>query len=217
MRTSDLQAELIDWSVKNSGFEPGRDYIGLSGIGDCEVVIYERLRGGQRAGIDEQLKTRISYELEASLIERLKAMNLYQVGETISLCNGLIQGHTDGLIAGREVLEIKTLEKAAYFPGNGVPSRRITWQVQAYMHFLKRPWCHLIYLARDTGGIFCLGVRYDPKMGERIDTKIKRLVTAVKDVQRPRCTCGRCEAPAGPAVITNDAPRVTSHPNRQVR
>jgi len=159
MRTSDLQAELLDWSVKNSGFEPGRDYIGLSGIGDCERQIYDRLRNGQRASIDEQLKTRISYELEAALIERLTAMGLYQPGETISLHGGLIQGHTDGLIAGREILEIKTLEKAQFFPSNGIPSRRIAWQVQAYMHFLKRPWTHVVYLARDSGAVFCIGVK----------------------------------------------------------
>ncbi len=217
MRTTDLQAELIDWSVKNSGFEPGRDYIGLSGIGDCELVIYNRLRSGQRASIDEQLKTRISYELQDALIDRFTAMGLYQPGETISLVGGLVQGHTDGLIAGREILEIKTLEKAQYFPGNGGPSRRITWQVQAYMHFLRRPWTHLVYLARDTGGIYCLGLKYDLKMGQKVEHKINRLVLAIKNVEHPRCTCGHCELPGKPAVITNHVPAmtVTRHPNRQ--
>jgi hypothetical protein len=209
MKTSDLKAELVDWSVKHSGFEPERDYIGLSGIGDCELEIYNRLRNGQRASIDAQLKTRISYELEGALITRFTEMGLYQPGETINLHGGLIQGHTDGLIAGREILEIKTLEKAVFFPGAGVPSRRIVWQVQAYMHLLHRPWTHVVYLARDTGGIFCLGVKYDPRIGERIEAKVRLLVKAVKTVQRPRCTCGHCEPPCMPAVITNQAPKVT--------
>jgi hypothetical protein len=217
MKTNDLQAELVDWSVKNSGFEAGREYIGLSGIGDCEMEIYDRLRNGQRASIDAQLKTRISYEMESALVERFKAMGLYQPGETISLHGGLVQGHTDGLIAGREILEIKTLEKAVFFPSAGVPSRRITWQVQAYMHYLKRPWCHVVYLARDTGGIFCLGVKYDPRLGERIDAKVRLLVKAVKMVQRPRCTCGHCEPPCRPAVITNEAPRITTRPQDKPR
>lgn len=207
MRTIDLQNELIDWSVKNSGFQPGRTYLGLSGIGDCEQVIYDRLRNGQRASVEEQLKTRISYELEADLVDRLRALGVYSPGETISLYEGLVQGHTDGLISGREILEVKTLDLAIHFPANGVPSRRITWQVQGYMHFLKRPFTHVVYLARDNGAIFCLGVRYDAGLGAKIEAKLGHLVEAWQKATRPGCTCGRCPT-ANPPTYSRSFPTV---------
>jgi len=215
MKTADLEKLLVDWSVRNSGFEPGRNYIGLSGIGDCEQVIYDRLRTGQQSSAAEQLKTRISYELEGELINRLSEMGLYSKGETISLQGGLVQGHTDGVVDGRDLLEIKTLEREVYFPtstrpsGNGIPSRRIQWQVQAYMHYTCKYWTHIVYLARDTGAIFCLGVKYDSLMGTKIESKVRRLASAVRRTERPECSCGRCSTEKAPVVVEK-IPRIVN-------
>jgi len=212
MRTVDLQRELVDWSVRNSGFDAARDYIGLSGIADCERVIYDRLREGQRASINEQLRTRISYELEAALVGRLTAMSLYYLpGETISLHGGLVQGHTDGSVSHngqepQEILEIKTLERETWLPVNGLISRRVAWQVQAYMHYLKRRYTHIVYLARDTGAILCLGLKYDLVFGGKIQAKVELLVKAVQETKRPRCTCRRCKENGEISVIVTGTP-----------
>jgi hypothetical protein len=197
MLTRNLQTTLVNYSVAQSGFSTRRNYIGLSGIADCEQVIYDRYRFGQQAGVDERLCTRLSYELEAALIERLKDLGLYWPGEEILLHGGLVQGHTDGQIDGREVLEIKTLPKAIWLPENGRVPRRVYWQVQAYMHYLQHAWAHVLYLARDTGELRAIGVRYNLALGKDIEAKVERLVSAVQEVKRPECSCGRCEEQGG--------------------
>lgn len=199
MLTPQLEKELVNWTAQNSGHEFRRRYIGLSGIGDCERLIYERVRNGNYCDLSQHLKTRLSYELESDLAERIKTMGLFGPGETISLFDGLVQGHTDGLIEGREVLEIKTVGRAAHLPNQKLPSR-VYWQVQAYMHYLRRPYTHVIYLARESGEIRAIGIRYHESTGRRIEEKIGRLVDAVLTYSAPACTCGRCAASsdAGP-------------------
>ena len=191
MDTRMLEGELVNWSVLNSGFEPRRSYIGLSGIGDCERLIYERFREGQMSNVKDMLKTRISYELEAALVERLKKLGKYQEGEEILLHGGLVQGHTDGSI-GKDLLEIKTVPNEAALPQEGKLSHRNYWQVQAYLHYTKRIYAHVVVLARDSGLIRVVGVKYRPDLGEEIEAKVERLVKAIREYEKPGCSCGRC-------------------------
>lgn len=192
---SQLQADLVDWSVKNSGYEDHRQYIGLSGIGDCERVIYDRVRNGGRAQpVAEHLKTRVSYELEEDLVRRLDAMGVYYPGETISLHGGLVQGHTDGVIKPSALLEIKTVQREEWLPKDYRLPNRVYWQVQGYMTFLKRSIAFVVYLARDTGAICVVAVKYNPGIGRQVREKVERIVKAVVGFERPGCSCGRCEA-----------------------
>lgn len=63
--TADLQRQLVNYIVEHSGHEPHRRYIGLSGISDCEQVIYDRYIHGTPATVSERMKTAISYDLES--------------------------------------------------------------------------------------------------------------------------------------------------------
>lgn len=193
MYAKSLQTALMNWTVQNSGFETQRSYIGLSGIGDCEKKIYNRTLFGQNAKVDEHLLTRLSYELETELIYRLSSLGVYSAGEEIRLYDGLVQGHTDGVIARTDVLEIKTLPREQWFPDQSRLPHRLYWQVQAYMHYLKRLQALVIYLARDTGGVKVISTRYSPSIGEQIEARVERLVVAVRTGKRPDCSCGRCE------------------------
>lgn len=187
----EIQKQLINYIVEHSGKELHRRYIGLSGIGDCEQVIYDRYLHGAPASISERMKTAISYDLERILIEKLIAMRMYTKSEPIILYNGMVQGHTDGWVKN-DVLEIKTIEKEEWFPQNHLPVRAF-YQVQAYLHYLNVRFAQVIYLARDTGALQVYGIRYDPQRGEEIACKIDRLVNAVTTLQRPECTCGKCD------------------------
>jgi hypothetical protein len=193
MFSKDLQRGLIQWTVAYSGHEAQRHYIGLSGIGDCERVIYDRFRQGTRATVEDHLLCRLSYELEGRLVERLKEMGVYSVGEEIVLFDGLVQGHTDGVIGRQDLLEIKTLAQERWIPeGRKLPGR-VFWQVQAYLHYTGRKYGHIVYLARDTGLIYTTGVSYSEGVGRKIEEKVGRLVEAAMAYSRPACTCGRCE------------------------
>ncbi len=191
---SQLAADLVDWSVKNSGYEDHRQYIGLSGIGDCERVIYDRVRNGSRGQpVAEHLKTRLSYECEGLLVARLRALGVYGAGESISLHGGLVQGHTDGVILPNALLEIKTVQREDWLPQNYRLPNRVFWQVQAYMTFLKRPIAFVVYLARDTGAMCVVAVKYNPGIGRQVREKVDRLIKAVVGYERPECSCGKCE------------------------
>ncbi len=193
MRGLDLQALLVDYTVKHSGHETRRAYIGLSGVGDCPRLIYDRFCFGEQSpSVADHLKFCISYDREAALVERLKRIGVYSPGETISLYGGLVQGHTDGLIDGRDILEIKTIPASDFFPTDRKLPRRIWWQVQGYMHFLHRDYTHVVYEARSNGEIFEVIAAYHPAMGEQIGHKVAVLAEAVETRVRPACTCGRC-------------------------
>jgi hypothetical protein len=193
MNSKELQKRLVDWTAKNSGHDFRRPYIGLSGIGDCERKIYDRVRNGNHISVEEHLRTRLSYELEEALQGRLRLLGIYAPGETITLFDGLVQGHTDGLLDGREILEIKTVPLREFLPGNKVPGR-VYWQCQAYMHYLKRRFCHVVYLSRDHGQVKVFGLHYDEKLGVDIQLKVGRLVDAVLGYERPVCSCGKCDS-----------------------
>jgi len=195
MHSNELQRSLLNWTVLHSGFEHHRGYIGLSGIADCERVQYERVVSGnyKNATLGESLKCRLGYELEAALIQRLEAMALYSPGETIDLFDGLVQGHTDGVIRGGDVLEIKTIPSESYLPKDGRMPVKTYWQVQAYLHYLGRGLAHVVYLCRDSGLVQVYPQRYQKAMGAQIQSKVERLVEAVQAYQRPECTCGRCD------------------------
>src|SRR4030067_1308848 len=98
MKGIELESALVNWSVQNSGHQQRRAHIGLSSIGDCPAVVYERYIQGQTLSVDEHLKMRLAYELEYALVARLRGMGGYQTAEPISLYGGLGEGPPEGLV-----------------------------------------------------------------------------------------------------------------------
>lgn len=194
MLSNELQKTLIDHIASLSPHEDHRKYIGLSSIGDCEQIIYDRYVNGQPSSNDERLKHALAYDYEGVIIDRLLELGLYHKAPAIELHLGMVLGHPDGEVNG-DLLEIKTVPSADRIP---VPPRlpnRAFYQVQAYMHYGGYRRCHVIYIARDTGHIRVVGVSYSPMIGNRIETKLIRIVAAIRNHQRPACTCGWCNKP----------------------
>jgi len=177
----------------HSGHVDRRAYIGLSTISECERVIYDRYLHGEHPATGEHLKFRVGFELEEALINRLRAMKIYTEGECIQLFDGLVQGHTDGVIRGVDVLEIKTVPLENFIPRPGKIPAKVYWQVQAYMRFTRRNFAQVIYLARDSGLTEVFSVRASEPIARKIELKLERLVHAVRTLERPACTCGRCK------------------------
>lgn len=193
MLSTDLQSQLVDYIARESRHVDDRGYIGLSGIGDCPRVIYDRYFAGDHVGHQALIKHAWAYNFEGIMIEYLIKMGLYRRASAISLYDGLVQGHPDGEIAG-ELLEIKTIESADHLP---IPPRlpnRAFYQVQSYMHYGHYDRVHVLYIARDTGHIRVIGSIYSSNIGKRIEAKIARLVQAVQTSIRPPCECRRCQS-----------------------
>lgn len=185
MLSRNLQSALIDWTVQHSGHVNRRACIGLSQIGESETDLVRGYFLGVERQVSEHLKFRLSFEMEDKLIERLGDMGVYSPGEEISLFGGLVQGHTDGVIERSDILEIKTVPLESHLPENGRVSSKIYWQVQAYMHYLKRTWTHVLYLARESGMVRVVGVEYKPEIGARIEAKLSQVVAAVMEGALP--------------------------------
>lgn len=192
MLSTDLQRQLVNHIIKNSGHEDHRAFIGLSQISRCEQVLYDRFIHGESAGVSEKMKSALAHDLQEVLVVKLTVLRMFAPGRIIELHGGLVQGHPDGEVCG-DLLEIKTVEREDWLPGIGRLPTGVYWQVQAYLHYAGYRFGHVVYIARDTGSIKVIGVRKNPDVCRQIDIKVTRLVAAVKSLQRPDCTCGRCE------------------------
>lgn len=191
LSSADIQAALLDYTVKTSGHDDRRDYIGLSTIIDCPAEIYRRFFNLTPASVRRRLRTKASYEIEENLKARLKAMGIYSTGKEISLYDGLVKGHTDGEIFG-DLLEIKTIPLDDQIPAGKIPIRAF-WQTQAYMKYGGYLLCHLLYYSRENGFFRFFEVDPNIPVMNLIEDKIKRIVSAIKAKTPPNCECGKCK------------------------
>jgi len=190
MNAAELQQTLLDWSVKHSGYEDHRNYIGLSGIGDCPKIIFRRYFNSSVIQVKEHLRTRYSYEIEGIIKERLRKMGILAIGKDISAHLGRVQGHVDGVVAGK-LLEIKTVPLAVDLPFVRIPWK-VYWQVQGYMHFGGYDETLIIYFARADGTFRTFEVLADPMVAVEMDAKIKSILECIDRRLPPICECGRC-------------------------
>lgn len=195
MKASDLEQLLIDWSIRHSGYDEHRNYIGLSGIADCQRIIYHRYFNETPASTELKLRTRYSYEVEANLINRLNFMGIYKKGKTIKAYDGLVEGHTEGEISG-SLLEIKSVPLTEHIPIERVPGK-VYWQCQGYMYYGGYPATLLIYFARDRGRFRIFDLWPDHRVMMAVDRKIQDLIAAIQKKQPPVCQCGKCKDETG--------------------
>jgi hypothetical protein len=194
-----LAQKLAQWTAENGGFEPRRDYIGLSGVWECPRVMVSRYRDGMGASQAERMRTAVAYELEHALQARLSGMGIYRPGKEISLFDGLVRGHTDGEVDG-DLLEIKTIPEERWLPGPTTGKRmaeRIYWQVQAYLLYGEYERAQVVFLARDSGAISVVTILPNRYTQEAIERKLEKLVGEIRAGQAVSCTCGKCRDARG--------------------
>lgn len=202
-----LESRLIDWTVKHNRINPNRNYIGLSGIHECPLVIYRNLLAEtpRYRNQGEMLRFYLGYAAEDDVVCRLQGLGDYQPGVTISLYDGLVQGHTDGSFDG-SLVEIKSVALDEWLPGFDTPNknhsatqpagtrlpRKTYWQVQAYLRYTRFAKAKAIYLSRESGLLKVFDVDRNNALGSEIHQKITGLVHAVRGRIPPGCECGRC-------------------------
>jgi len=199
MNAFTLQKELTDWSIKNSGYDEHRNYIGLSVILDCPRIIYRRFFNHTGMPMELRLRTRYSYEVEEIIKNRFKAIEVYSKGKEISIYDGLVKGHTDGEIQTIDpprlvaLLEIKTVPATDHIPKtfHEIP-RKVIWQAQAYMLYGYYNLTFCFYFARESGLFRIFEIRPDPEIRQVIIKKVDYLVKSVTLKELPICECGKC-------------------------
>lgn len=133
-----------------------------------------------------KIRTRYSYEIEEMLRDRLAKAGLLTSGpKEIKLFDGLVQGHTDGEIAG-DLLEIKTVPKDEHIPEGRLPFR-VYAQSQSYMNYLRYNRAKVLYFSRESGRWKWFEVERNRSVQVQMDEKVKRMVRLVRMQERPEC------------------------------
>ena len=173
----------------HSGHEARRQYIGLSNISECQAVLYQRYMGTSEVLPPPVSHTMAQYsvELEHILATRLQRCGVYQPGTTITLYEGLVQGHTDGWVE-KSLLEIATVQLPDHFPIERIPRRKYQ-QIQAYLHYTGSVNAIALYFARRDGTWRAYDVPYNLKVAQQLAAKVERLVACIKTDTPAPCTC----------------------------
>jgi hypothetical protein len=177
-----------------------RDYLGMSGVGQCPLKLYNDLVHGRSEPSDwANLLFHEGYVHEEDIIARLGQAGHHVAGrqrELVAAFDSRVRGHIDGEITldgERVLLEIKSVNPEGFrdvIDGGAFDNHRA--QVQAYMRFGGWKRCLVIYKNRENGQLWIVSEGYDAAEGSRIERKLKMILEAVDNRQLPECTCGQC-------------------------
>jgi len=200
MNAAELRAKLLAVYEGSSLYQTNRDYLGMSGVGECPRAWYWRTV--------EPVPCRweiwcawTGYMHEARILELFEAGPMRR--EVVAEFDKRYRGHTDHEISDGTLIEIKSVSWAKYlrlFQARG--DKRNRAQCQAYMRHGKFPHAILIYVARDipweafSGDVplpfFTVDVWRDEAWMDELDNKARRLLACIDSQTPPPCTCGRC-------------------------
>lgn len=195
MNAVDLREALEHYTVRNSGHEDQRNYLGMSQISKSEEELLRICTGDQwLPGLRDHLRLALGHVFEADMKDRLEGVfsdlgiEVYSLeGETLEAdFDSRFKGHTDGWLKwqGEEVLiEIKSTfdEKLQRIISERRIPRSDYDQVQMYLHHGGFQRAFVIYIARETGRMWVHEVTQSPGMIERLNTKARRVLAAYDD------------------------------------
>lgn len=203
---SELYRNLEEATIKLSNYDINRSYIGLSQFYKCPKVIvteYLTINNAEDISFLQYQKSFNGYTYERRMKDRLKHIyghdyvekydiNVPHENERLRI---LIQGHTDGLLFRKHIIEISTVSDDTYLPKKiSAISKRKYIQIQAYMTFSEfREKAIYICESRSSGRfkIFFIYPKYS--VIEKIKKKAIAIFNAVEKKELPKCWCERCE------------------------
>ena len=197
MKPGELRRAIEAWTVRNSGHDAERSYLGMSQIARCPAELYDDLVDGREApgpGLCALFHEGYLHQYD---VERcLGDLGLFGPGrELVAEWDARFRGHTDGELLDEppELLEIKS-----------VNAERFTWvreenrcfeehydQVQMYLLHGGYERGMVLYKDRENGRVWPVPVRLDLKRARELVEKARAVLRAVDEGRRPRCTCGR--------------------------
>lgn len=195
-----IKRQLCQALIKQSGHDERRDYLGMSGIGDCSRKQYFNYVEGRKA--DDQLLwySWTGYLHEGGLI-KLFGRSKREV-EVVADFDERFRGHVDLALTRQDLVEIKSTnwKKFQRIRYAGEPDLRHQYQVQMYMRHGGWERCFVVYIARDVPHkefeglpIFVTEVRPDKNRADRLDAKAKAILAAIDSRTPPKCDCGWCK------------------------
>lgn len=181
---SEIAKRLEEFTAANSSFETSRDYISISHCSDTVEQMVETYFSGFEDSLQIRLRCYKGYQIERDLVGRIKKVftNRIQAGHEISEYGGLVKGHPDFLFDGLPA-DCKSVPNDEHLPfateGKRMP-KKVYWQMQGYLFYMRKPKGLLIYEVRDTGKIMDYWVHANLEIGETIDRKFQMVIAEVQ-------------------------------------
>lgn len=194
-----VKRQLCEALVEQSGHDRRRDYLGMSGIGDCSRKQYFSFVGGRTA--DDQLLwySWTGYLHEAAILKLFKRRK--REIEVVAGFDERFRGHVDLALSKQDLVEIKSTNwgKFQRIIDGGEPDLRHQYQVQMYLRHGGWERCFVVYIARDVPHkewydfpLYVFEVRPDAARADRMDAKAKAILAAIDRREPPDCDCGWC-------------------------
>lgn len=184
---SDISKQLEAFTAANSSYELSRDYVSISHCGDSVEKQIETYFAGFIDSLEIRLRCYKGYQIEKDLVGRIKKVftNRITTGFEISEFDGLVKGHPDFCFDDLPG-DCKSVPNDEHLPfakeGKQIP-RKVFWQMQGYLYYMKKPKGLLIYEVRDTGRIQDYWVYANPTIGETIHSNNKAIVAEIQKRQ----------------------------------
>jgi hypothetical protein len=189
---------LMDTLKRASMFEPGRKYLGMSGINGCPLRLYRELLHGRYGQVGERSTLR---SLRGNLYEQVTILRLSEAGiyqpnskkEIVADFDSRFRGHTDGQTVDGDLVEIKSTNHEDF---QHVEVRKPLpahfAQCQMYIKFGGFQHGLLFYVSTETYEHYVLDVYPASQLQAQLISKAQSILFAVDGGPQPQCTCGRC-------------------------
>lgn len=208
-----LKDQLCQGLREKSGLEGQRNYLGMSGIGQCPRRLYLDFVEGRVSASDQQhWYCWTGYVHEAAVIRLLaedlteappqgsKPTDLLRQVEVVAGYDQRFRGHVDYVLSER-VIEVKSVgwDKFVRIRDDDQPQYEHRCQVQMYLR--HGGWARglVIYIARDVPHrefdgppFWVFEVEPDEVMADRLDRKAQDVLAAIDRREPPACTCSWC-------------------------
>lgn len=204
MQASTLKNVLTSSLKKQSGLEPRRPYLGMSGISQCPRKLYFDFVDGREAANDQQhWYCWTGYLHEGAVVALLADLGAERKQtEVIAAFDSRFRGHIDYLFSAQEIIEIKSVTWDKFCKVQAEDRAEYGHEAQVQMYLRHGGWqrAKIIYIARDVPHrefrgmpLWVIDTEPKPGLADKLDAKAKAVLAAIDSKTAPACECGWCK------------------------
>ena len=196
MNENEITNKINDHIIKNSGWEPTRNYLSISHISGCPRRAVFEYKNGFKVEEGTHRMCYAGYEQEKSVKDILIQTGIIQRVnvEVVAPFDERLRGHLDGANV-EAVIEIKSVSSRKWekLQREGRAFYEHFVQCQLYMRYGGWRKAFVVYRNRETYEHKTVEILYNASKAQEFELKAKIILDAIDGGELPDCTCGRCE------------------------
>ncbi len=175
------------YTASISNFQTKRNYVSMSHAVENADTLLNQYYNGFADSLDIRLRCYKGYQWERDLMERLAKTFpqsvYYDPKQEIELTafDGLVKGHLEASFDDYP-LDGKTVPLDEHLPKDGKVSRRIYWQLNAYMLYSHKEKALAVFESRESGHLRDFWIRENKSIQSAINDKFTLVTSAIKDI-----------------------------------